>query len=310
MKLYHPREINRICVSEKSSEDRIDRRDVLKKTAAVGGISAVGLSQSSVAQNWASNATSADEPADGPPSFAAIQDGVITGTGGRVLGYEDSEVKIQEPEIVTGGRARREARGAMSNREVKEIRDWFQQRGLRPNVDQSLAIDLTYSDEIENSAYDEEAINDADPMVVTIPYVPTGNVEGEGGLLKLFMVDDGPRRVAGGAIGFHVVKNDDARDVSVIGQSDGDVAVIHEESLPAGFTESGYAECMACELAVGGLCEGTYGTVGYAGCMFVCTGSGPAWIACTPVCVALVGVSTGVMCYIGADQFCKQRGFC
>lgn len=198
----------------------------------------------------------------------------------------------------------------MSSQEVKGIRDWFQQRGLRPNVANSFALELTYSDDVDDPAYDEKDLNDADPVVVMIPYVSPGNEEGEGGLLKVFMIDDGPRRVPGGAIGFHAIENGNARDLSVIGQSDGEATVIHEESLSGGFTASGYAECMACELTVGAICEGTYGAVGYSGCIFICTGAGPAWLACTPVCAVIVTVSVSTMCYIGTDQFCKQQGFC
>lgn len=298
-------------MSEKSDGNNHRRRNILKKTVAAGTIGATGtfgLSQSSIVQGLSSDEAPSHTASNGL-SFGEMQDNLITTADGRVLGYEDSEVKIEEPEIAAPGRARREARGAMSSQEVKGIRDWFQQRGLRPDVTNSFALELTYSDNVEDPAYDED-LDDADPVVVAIPYVPTGNKEGEGGLLKVFMIDAGPRRVPGGAVGFHVIENETEQNLSVIGQSDGEAAIIHEESLSGGFTASGYAECMACELAVGGICEGTYGAVGYSGCIFICTGAGPAWLACTPVCAAIVAIGVSTVCYIGADQFCKQEGFC
>jgi len=287
---------------ENNGKNNHSRRDILKRAAATGAISSVALTGIAGAQRGSSNKQSSQN--------SPVHDGIVTGSNGRVLGYEDSEVKVNEPEPTTGGRARREARGALSNKDVGVVRDYLQQQGLRPDIPGASAIDVSFSDNVEDPAYDQEQINGSDPVAVTIPFVPTGTDETKGGLLKVFMLDDGSRRVAGGAAGFYAEDHGDSRELRVIGQSDGEASIVHEETLAGGFSSSGYVECMTCELVAGAICEGTYGTVGLSGCMFICAGAGPAWLACTPVCVVIVGVSVSVMCYVGVDAFCKQEGFC
>jgi hypothetical protein len=95
------------------SDDRLDfsRREVLRTTAA-GGVGSAGLFGFS--QSVAST--------DSSRSKDGIEDDLIT-ENGNIVGYNDGEVRMKKPEILEGGQARKEAKGAMRNEEVRALRD-------------------------------------------------------------------------------------------------------------------------------------------------------------------------------------------
>ncbi len=220
------------------------------------------------------------------------------------MGYDDGEVQMNEPKILEGGQARKEAKGAMRNEEVRALRDWFKQQQLRPNVKGAAAFEISYEGEYEE-------VNQGNPVIVLIPYAPRGKDEKRGGLLQLYMVDDGPQRVVGGVTAVYSEEFDEGVHAKYLGLDGDDVIVTHEETLASSFSASWSVKCATCEITFEAICTGTYGTVGVAGCSTICAASGPGWLACTPVCSTMVVVGTYYMCNFGASYFCSNMvDFC
>ncbi len=286
---------------ETKKHSSIKRRRVLRAISAGAVITGLGTGVGSAKSSFF----------DQSYQSRVAEDDIIVSKEGTDLKITDIQMLGggQTLQTAEGGRAQSELKGIVSVPETSAIEHWFVRNGFHPNVLGAGGLTLTTN---------KEVVNEGDPVVVSIPYESTNRDDSlvQAGLVNYLIIDeeDG-KRVPAAAIGIYTEETSQGILRKLIGSSEGDPVVFHEETIKdrATVPESGEISalapsigCATCQIVYDGLVGGTWGGVSNSACLYGCTASGPAYLACVGACAIIVNAIVLYGTFYTAPVFCSD----